>query len=121
AALRPVADWANYNDLYTSDILNRPAVDPVAYERSSAINYAQNLKGHLLIEQGVLDDNVFYQDTVHMVQKLIELKIPSFQVSFFPVEHHSFVKPTSWLYEYRRIWNLFCLYVTPQKSCRVDY
>lgn len=121
AALRPVADWANYNDLYTSDILNRPAIDPMAYERSSAINYAENLEGHLLIEQGVLDDNVFFQDTVHMVQKLIELKTPGFQLAIFPVEHHGFVKPSSWLYEYRRIWNLFCLYVTPNKPCHVDY
>ncbi|MDN5865482.1 MAG: prolyl oligopeptidase family serine peptidase, partial [Gammaproteobacteria bacterium] len=70
AALRPVADWANYNDLYTSDILNRPNIDPQAYEKSSAINYAQNLKGQLLIEQGVEDNNVFFQDTVHMTQKL---------------------------------------------------
>lgn len=121
AALRPVADWANYNDLYTSDILNRPAIDPEAYEVSSAINYAQNLEGHLLIEQGVLDNNVFFQDTVHLTQKLIELKIPTFQVAFFPIEHHGFVKPTSWLDEYRRIWKLFCTYVSPKRNCRVDH
>jgi dipeptidyl aminopeptidase/acylaminoacyl peptidase len=120
AALRPVADWANYNDLYTSDILNRPQIDPQAYEKSSAINYAQNLKGQLLIEQGVLDNNVFYQDTVHMVQKLIELKNPNFSVAFFPVEHHGYVRPTSWLDEYRRIWKLFCHNVSPKQNCQVD-
>jgi dipeptidyl aminopeptidase/acylaminoacyl peptidase len=120
AAIRPVADWANYNDLYTSDILNRPAIDPQAYATSSAINYAQDLKGELLIEQGMEDNNVFFQDTVHMVQKLIELKNPHFSVAFFPVEHHGFVKATSWLDEYRRVWKLFCTYVSPRKNCQTD-
>ncbi|MGH8161136.1 MAG: S9 family peptidase [Gammaproteobacteria bacterium] len=120
AALRPVADWANYNDLYTSDILNRPAIDPQAYETSSAINYAQNLKGELLIEQGVEDNNVFFQDTVHMTQKLIELEKPNFSVAFFPVEHHGFEKPSSWLDEYRRVWKLFCTYVSPKQNCQTD-
>ncbi|MGH8274391.1 MAG: prolyl oligopeptidase family serine peptidase [Gammaproteobacteria bacterium] len=120
AAIRPVADWANYNDLYTSDILNRPAIDPEAYETSSAINYAQNLKGQLLIEQGVEDNNVFFQDTVHMTQKLIELENPHFSVAFFPIEHHGFVTPSSWLDEYRRVWKLFCTYVSPRQNCHTD-
>lgn len=120
AALRPVADWADYNDLYTSDILNRPAIDPEAYDVSSPIHYAQNLKGHLLISQGMEDDNVFFQDTVHMTQKLIELKNPNFQVIFYPLEHHGFEAPTAWLDEYRRIWKLFCTYVSPKQNCQTD-
>jgi len=120
AALRPVADWANYNDLYTSDILNRPAIDPEAYDISSPIHYAQNLKGHLLISQGMEDDNVFFQDTVHMTQKLIELKNPNFQVVFYPLEHHGFEAPTAWLDEYRRIWKLFCTDVSPRRDCNTD-
>jgi len=35
AALRPVTDWAHYNHGYTSDILNIPQEDSVAYRRSS--------------------------------------------------------------------------------------
>ncbi len=120
AALRPVADWANYNDLYTSDILNRPQIDPQAYEISSAIHFAQNLKHELLIAQGVEDNNVFFQDTVHMVQKLIELKNPHFETAFYPLEHHGFEAPTSWLDEYRRVWRLFCHYVSPRRDCHTD-
>ncbi|HET7586976.1 MAG TPA: prolyl oligopeptidase family serine peptidase [Gammaproteobacteria bacterium] len=112
AALRPVADWANYNHGYTSAILNTPNVDPVAYRRSSPIYFAENLKHPLLIEQGLLDDNVFFQDTVYMVQRLIELKKP-FDVEFFPMEHHGFVAPTAWLHEYRKIHKLFSTYVNP--------
>ncbi|HET6724417.1 MAG TPA: prolyl oligopeptidase family serine peptidase [Gammaproteobacteria bacterium] len=114
AALRPVADWANYNRGYTSAILNTPNVDPVAYQRSSPIYYAQNLKHPLLIEQGMEDDNVFFQDTVYMVQRLIELKKKDFDVEFFPMEHHGFVAPAAWLHEYRKIHTLFSTYVNPK-------
>ena len=84
AALRPVGDWADYNDGYTSAILNRPDVDPQAYYDSSPINYAGALKHPLLIMQGMEDDNVFFIDTVHMTQKLIELRNPNFDVMFYP-------------------------------------
>ena len=114
AALRPVADWADYNDGYTAAILNRPDVDPQAYFDSSPINYAGQLKNHLLIMQGIEDDNVFFIDTVHMTQKLIELRNPNFDVMFYPVEHHDFHEAASWLDEYRRIWRQFNTYVDPQ-------
>ena len=114
AALRPVGDWADYNDGYTGAILNRPNVDPQAYFDSSPINYAGQLKNHLLIMQGMEDDNVFFIDTVHMTQKLVELRNPNFDVMFYPVEHHDFHDASSWLDEYRRIWRLFDTYVDPQ-------
>ncbi|MGH8378755.1 MAG: prolyl oligopeptidase family serine peptidase [Gammaproteobacteria bacterium] len=113
AALRPVGDWADYNDFYTSNILNLPSIDPEAYYTSSPINYAGQLKNHLLILQGMEDDNVFFIDTVHMVQKLQELRNPNFDVMFYPTEHHDFKAPYSWLDEYRRIWRLFNTYVNP--------
>ena len=114
AALRPVGDWADYNDGYTGAILNRPDVDPQAYFDSSPINYAGQLKNHLLILQGMEDDNVFFIDTVHMTQKLIELRNPNFDVMFYPVEHHDFHEAASWLDEYRRIYRQFDTYVNPQ-------
>ena len=106
AALRPVADWAHYNHGYTSNILNTPDVDPDAYLRSSPIEFAAGLKRPLLICSGVLDDNVFFQDSVRMVQKLIELKNPNFEFAVYPIEPHGFREPTSWLDEYRRIFKL---------------
>ena len=44
AALRPVTDWTQYNHEYTSNILNDPAIDPIAYERSSPIEFADGLQ-----------------------------------------------------------------------------
>lgn len=112
AALRPVTDWAHYNEGYTSAILNTPEVDPEAYRRSSPIEFAAGLARPLLICHGMVDDNVAFQDTVRLVQRLIELgKTDLFQTAIYPVEPHAFKEPASWVDEYRRIYRLFETYV----------
>jgi dipeptidyl aminopeptidase/acylaminoacyl peptidase len=107
AALRPVTDWTSYNHEYTSNILNTPDVDPVPYRESSPIEYAEGLRGHLLIAHGMIDDNVFFQDSVRLAQRLIELKKDHWELAPYPVERHAFVQPESWYDEYRRIEQLF--------------
>ncbi|MDE2922324.1 MAG: prolyl oligopeptidase family serine peptidase [Acidobacteriota bacterium] len=107
AALRPVTDWAHYNHGYTSNILNTPELDPEAYERSSPIEFAEGLRKPLLICTGMLDDNVLFQDSVRLVQRLIELGKEDWELAVYPAEAHGFVEPSSWLDEYRRILKLF--------------
>ncbi len=107
AALRPVTDWAHYNHSYTSRILNTPSVDPEAYEKSSPLEFAEGLSKPLLIAHGVLDDNVFFKDSVRLVQRLIELEKTDWEMAIYPVEAHGFREPSSWLDEYRRIFDLF--------------
>ena len=107
AALRPVTDWAHYNHGYTSNILNVPQKDAEAYKQSSPIYYAQNLKGALLICHGMVDTNVHFQDTVRLVQRLIELGKTNWELAVFPVEDHGFLEATSWADEYKRIFKLF--------------
>ncbi len=107
AALRPVTDWAQYNHEYTSNILNDPQLDPIAYERSSPIEFADGLKGHLLIAHGMIDNNVLFEDTVRLNQKLIELHKDNYEVAAYPMERHGFVHADSWLDEYKRILKLF--------------
>jgi dipeptidyl aminopeptidase/acylaminoacyl peptidase len=107
AALRPVSDWAQYNNGYTSDILNLPQTDAEAYRKSSPIYFAQGLKGKLLICHGMADTNVHFQDTVRLAQRLIELRKTNWELAPYPVENHGFVEPTSWADEYKRILKLF--------------
>jgi dipeptidyl aminopeptidase/acylaminoacyl peptidase len=107
AALRPVTDWRHYNHGYTSAILNTPQVDPEAHRRSSPIEYAEGLKGQLLISHGMLDDNVFYKDSVRIAQRLIELEKEHWELASYPLEAHGYVHPESWLDQYRRILKLF--------------
>jgi dipeptidyl aminopeptidase/acylaminoacyl peptidase len=107
AALRPVVDWTQYNHEYTSNILNTPELDPEAYRKSSPIEYAAGLQDHLLIAHGMIDDNVFFRDSVVLTQKLIELHKDDWEIAPYPMERHSFVRADAWLDEYKRILKLF--------------
>jgi dipeptidyl aminopeptidase/acylaminoacyl peptidase len=107
AALRPVTNWSNYNHGYTSNILNEPANDSIAYKRSSPLYFANGLNKPLLICHGIIDLNVHYQDVVQLQQKLIELGKDNWEVAGYPVEDHGFKEPSSWTDEYKRIFKLF--------------
>ncbi len=107
AALRSVTDWAHYNHGYTSNILNEPQSDTVAYRRSSPIFFAEGLEDPLLIAHGMIDTNVHFQDVVRLSQRLIELGKTRWELAVYPVEDHGFVRPDSWTDEYRRILELF--------------
>jgi dipeptidyl aminopeptidase/acylaminoacyl peptidase len=115
AALRPVTDWAHYNNGYTSNILNTPELDPEAYERSSPIELAEGLDDPLLICHGMVDDNVFFKDSVRLVQRLIELEKEDWELAVYPIEPHGFREPSSWLDEYRRVFKLFETNVKPTR------
>jgi dipeptidyl aminopeptidase/acylaminoacyl peptidase len=83
-----VSDWAHYSDGWTSRILGVPDLDPEAYRRSSPIYHAEGLRDHLLITHGLVDDNVHFQDTARLIQRLIELE-KDFDVMVYPVEPHT--------------------------------
>ncbi len=114
AALRPVTDWAHYNNGYTGNILNLPQNDAEAYKQSSPIYFANGLKGALLICHGMVDTNVNFQDTVRLVEKLIELRKTNWEVAPYPVEDHGFEREESWADEYKRILKLFTENLHPE-------
>ncbi|MCX2573785.1 S9 family peptidase [Pedobacter sandarakinus] len=107
AALRSVTDWAHYNHGYTSNILNEPFNDPIAYKQSSPIYFADKLKGKLLMAHGMVDVNVHFQDIVRLTQRFIELGKNNWELAVYPVEDHGFVEPSSWTDEYKRIFKLY--------------
>lgn len=107
AALRPVTDWAQYNHPYTSNILNEPFNDSIAYRKSSPLYFAEGLKGDLLICHGMVDVNVHFQDAVKLAQRLIELGKDNWELASYPMEDHGFIEPSSWTDEYKRIFKLF--------------
>src|SRR5206468_367931 len=90
AALRPVTDWAHYNDGYTTNILDDPLEAPEAYRKSSPIHFAEGFGGRLLICHGLADTNVHAQDSIRLVQRLIELRKTGFELALYPVEDHAF-------------------------------
>jgi dipeptidyl aminopeptidase/acylaminoacyl peptidase len=102
-----VTDWTQYNHGYTANILNTPQVDDIAYRRSSPIEFANGLEGALLICHGMMDDNVLFEDSVRLYQRLIELHKDDVTLAPYPLDRHGFTHADSWLDEYKRILALF--------------
>jgi dipeptidyl aminopeptidase/acylaminoacyl peptidase len=55
----------------------------------------------------MVDTNVLFQDSVRLVQRLVELGKENWEFAPYPVENHGFTEETSWADEYRRILKLF--------------
>ena len=107
AALRPVTDWHHYNEGYTANLLDDPIDHEDAWRKASPIWWADGLSDRLLICHGLVDDNVLAQDSIRLVQRLIELRKTTFEVMLYPLENHGFRDPAAWSDEYRRIRALF--------------
>lgn len=83
-----VTDWAHYNHWYTSRILNGdPKADSAAYRASSPIYHAEGLQDRLIIQHGIVDGNVQYQDAIRLVQRLMELG-KEFEFVTYPIDAH---------------------------------
>jgi dipeptidyl aminopeptidase/acylaminoacyl peptidase len=117
AALRSVTDWRSYGAHYTNARLGDPKVDAENYRRSSPIDHAEGLKKPLLLLHGLKDGNVFAQDTIRLIEKLIQLG-KEFDAMLYPSQDHAFTDPESWIDEYRRIERLFLRELKPAPGGR---
>ncbi len=102
AALRSVTDWRTYHPSFTQPRLGRPSTHPQAFERSSPIDHAEKLEDPLLILHGMVDSNVFAQDSIRLIEKLIDAGL-EFEAMLYPSQGHAFDDGMHWLDEYGRI------------------
>jgi dipeptidyl-peptidase-4 len=75
-AVAPVPELRLYDTIYQERYMGLPLQNVDGYKNSSAINFADGLKGHLLIVHGSGDDNVHYSGTELLLDRLIELNKP---------------------------------------------
>jgi dipeptidyl-peptidase 4 len=87
-AVAPVPDQRLYDTIYQERYMGLPKDNADGYRRGSAINFAEGLKGRLLIIHGSGDDNVHYQGTERLVNRLVELGKP-FDLMVYPNRTHS--------------------------------
>jgi len=83
----PVANWRNYDTIYTERYLGLPAENAEGYRASSAIEYANKLKAKLLIVHNLEDDNVLFQNTLQVVDAL-EQAGKVFDMVIYPQKTH---------------------------------
>lgn len=112
AALRSVTDWRQYNHWYTNARLGHPVRDAENYERSNPLTFVDGLEDPLLILHGLKDNNVFAQDSIRLIEELIE-RGKDFDAMLYPSQGHGFHDPDSWIDEYKRIERLFLRELRP--------
>lgn len=86
-AVAPVPDQRLYDTIYQERYSGNPNTDPENYRLGSPISFAEGLKGDLLIVHGTGDDNVHYQGTERLINRLIELNKP-FTMMAYPNRSH---------------------------------
>ena len=87
-AVAPMPDQQLYDSIYEERYMGLPKDNPEGYKLGSPINFAQGLKGKLLIIHGTGDDNVHYQGTERLINRLVELGKP-FDMMAYPNRTHS--------------------------------
>ncbi|HRN80212.1 MAG TPA: DPP IV N-terminal domain-containing protein [Ferruginibacter sp.] len=90
-AIAPTARIDFYDNIYTERYMGLPQENVEEYIKGSAITYAHQLKGNLLIVHGTLDDNVHYSNTELMVNELIKHN-KTFEVMPYPNRSHSLME-----------------------------
>ncbi|HEY4800360.1 MAG TPA: DPP IV N-terminal domain-containing protein [Bacteroidia bacterium] len=68
----PVIDWSYYEVMYTERYMDTPQENPEGYKNSCVLNYAENLKGKLLLIHGTSDDVVVWQHSIMFLKKCVE-------------------------------------------------
>jgi dipeptidyl-peptidase-4 len=84
----PVTDWRNYDTIYTERYMWIPQENAQGYELGSAMHYADQMKGHLLIYYGTADNNVHPTNSMQMIQAMQDAG-RTFEVQVGPDRGHS--------------------------------
>lgn len=95
-----VADWANYDSIYTERYMQTPQHNPEGYKVSAPLAAAQNLHGKLLLMHGALDDNVHVANAIQFAYALQKAG-KQFQLMLFPKSHHGVTDPLLVKYMYQ--------------------
>ncbi len=86
-AVAPVTSWRFYDTIYTERFMRTPAENPGGYDDNSPFNYPELLKGNYLLIHGSGDDNVHVQNSMRMIEALIQAN-KQFDWAIYPDKNH---------------------------------
>jgi dipeptidyl-peptidase 4 len=86
-AVAPVTNWRFYDTVYTERYMQTPQENPSGYDENSPINHVDKLKGKLLLIHGSGDDNVHVQNSMQMMEALIQAN-KQFDSQIYPDNNH---------------------------------
>ncbi len=105
-SVAPVTDWRDYDSIYTERYMGLPQENADGYKNSSPLNFARDLKGRLLEVHGTSDDNVHLQNSVQMINNLIDAGV-QFDLQLYPRKTHGISGRAARTHLFHRIQNQF--------------
>lgn len=90
-AVAPVTSWRFYDTVYTERYLRTPEENPAGYDENSPLNFAELLKGDYLLIHGTGDDNVHVQNSMRMIDALVDAN-KQFDYFTYPDRAHGILK-----------------------------
>ncbi|MEX2300344.1 MAG: prolyl oligopeptidase family serine peptidase, partial [Bryobacterales bacterium] len=95
-----------YDSIYTERYMGLPSEQEIAYRETSPLRAAKDLHGRLLLAHGTADDNVHVQNTMRMVQALIDAGKP-YDLLLYPGKTHGIYGTTARVHLFRSIEEYF--------------
>ncbi|WP_316635205.1 S9 family peptidase [uncultured Flavobacterium sp.] len=86
-AVAPVTNWRFYDSVYTERYMTTPQENASGYDQNSPINHVDKLKGKFLLIHGSGDDNVHVQNSMQMMEALIQAN-KQFDSQIYPDKNH---------------------------------
>ena len=86
-AVAPVTNWRFYDSIYTERYMQTPQENASGYDENSPINHVDKLKGKFLLIHGSGDDNVHVQNSMQMMEALIQAN-KQFDSQIYPDNNH---------------------------------
>lgn len=90
-AVAPVTSWRFYDTVYTERYMQTPQENASGYDDNSPINFVELLKGDYLLIHGTGDDNVHAQNSMRMINALVEAN-KQFDLFVYPDRTHGIYK-----------------------------
>ncbi|WP_405351349.1 S9 family peptidase [Nonlabens sp. Asnod3-H03] len=86
-AVAPVTSWRFYDSIYTERYMTTPQENASGYDNNSPMSHVDKLKGKYLLIHGSADDNVHVQNTMRMVEALVQAN-KQFDWAIYPDKNH---------------------------------
>ncbi|WP_378185774.1 S9 family peptidase [Aquimarina sp. W85] len=103
-AVAPVTSWRFYDTIYTERYLTTPQENASGYDKNSPINYVNGLKGNYLLVHGTADDNVHVQNTMRLIEALVQAN-KQFDWAIYPDKNHGIYGGNTRLHLYTKMTN----------------
>ncbi|MFC7356630.1 S9 family peptidase [Jejudonia soesokkakensis] len=86
-AVAPVSSWRFYDTIYTERYMGTPQDNANGYDSNSPISHVDKLEGDFLLVHGSADDNVHAQNTMRLVEALVQAD-KDFDWAYYPDKNH---------------------------------